>query len=137
MKKPQKQQITLALSCLACAGVALRNTRGLEGTEFSGLTGPLLSMADAASVLFVLALFVSFVYPRAAGATALVSSLLCLPLYLYFLAPVAFNRIFGFGHEFKVQPSAGFRWDAWAVAGVLSLAITAYVCVPVREPRTS
>ena len=139
MKKPPKQQITLALSCLACAGVALRNTRGLEGTEFSGgwLTGPLLSMADVASVLFVLAVFVSFVYPRTAGATALVSSLLCLPLYLYFLASVPFNRIFGFGHELKVQPSAGFRWDAWALAGVLSLAITAYACVPARKPRTS
>jgi hypothetical protein len=36
MKKPGKQQLGLALSCLVCVIVALRNTNGLEGTEFSG-----------------------------------------------------------------------------------------------------
>jgi len=129
MKKPGKQQLILAVSCLVCVGVALRNTNGLEGTEFSGgwLTGPLLSMIDIGSVLFVLALVVSFVYPRIAGAIGLVSSLLCLPLYLYFIAPVPFSQIFGFGHEFKVQPRGGFHWERWAIAGVLTLAITMYV----------
>jgi len=86
-------------------------------------------MIDIGSVLFVLALIVSLVYPRIAGAIGLVSSLLCLPLYLYFIAPVPFNRMFGFGHEFKVQPSVGFHWDRWAVAGVLTLAVTIYVCL--------
>ena len=89
MKKPGKQQFGLALSCLVCVIVALRNTNGLEGTEFSGgwLTGPLLSMTDIGIVLFVLALIVTFLYPRIAGAIGLASSLLCLPLYLYFIAP--------------------------------------------------
>ena len=42
MKKPGKQQLWLAAGCLVCVIVALRNTNGLEGTEFSGgwLTGP-------------------------------------------------------------------------------------------------
>ena len=130
MKKPGKQQLALAFSCLVCVIVALRNTNGLEGTEFSGgwLTGALLSMIDVGAVLFVLALIGSFVYPRIAGAIGLASSLLCLPLYLYFIAPVPFNRIFGFGHEFKVQPSGGLHSDRWAIAGVCSLAITIYVC---------
>ena len=114
-----------------CVIIALRNTNGLEGTEFSGgwLTGPLLSMIDIGTVLFVLALIVAFIYPRIAGVIGLASSLLCLPLYLYFMAPVPFNRIFGFGHQFKVQPSGGFHWDKWALAGVLALAVTTYLCL--------
>ena len=130
MNKPWKQQLWLAVSCLVCVIVALRNTEGLEGTEFSGgwLTGPLLSMIDIGTVLFVLALIVTFMYPRIAGAIGLASSLLCLPLYLYFIAPVTF-QIFGFGHQFKVQPSGRFHWDRWPIAGVLTLAVTIYVCL--------
>jgi hypothetical protein len=131
MKTLQKQQIWLIVSCLACAVVALRITVPVEGTEFSGgwLTGRLLSMADTAALLFVLALIVTFWAPRIAAAVGLASCLLCLPLYLYFLAPVPFNQIFGFGHEFKIQPSGGFHWDPWAIGGVLTIAISTYVCL--------
>ena len=131
MKKPQKQQLWLAVNCLACVVVVLCNTNGLEGTEFSGgwLTGPLLSMADIGTGLFVLALIVTFWTPRIAAALGLASSLLCLPLYLYFLAPVPFNEIFGFGHQFKSHPSGGFHWDPWAIGGVLTIAVTTYVCL--------
>lgn len=131
MKKPEKHQVWLAVSCLVCMIVALRNTNGLEGTEFSGgwLTGPLLSMIDIGTVLFVLALVAAFMYPRIAGAVGLTSSLLCLPLYLYLIAPVPFAHIFAFGHPFKVQPSGGVHWDKWAIAGVLTLAVTTYVCL--------
>ena len=131
MKKPQKLQLWLAASCLACVVVVLRNTNGLEGTEFSGgwLTGPLLSMADIGAGLFVLALVVTLRTPKFAGALGLASSLLCLPLYLYLIAPVRFNEIFGFGHQFKVQPSGNFHWDPWAIGGVLTIAVTTYVCL--------
>ncbi len=131
LKKPGTQQLSLALVCLVGVFVALRNSNGLDGTEFSGgwLTGPLLSMSDVGIVLFLLALLVTFVSPRVAAAIGLAASLLCFPLYLYFMAPVPFNRIFGFGHEFKIQPSAGLHWDRWAIAGVLTLAATVYVCL--------
>jgi len=131
MKKPGTHQLSLAIVCLVGVFVALRNSNGLDGTEFSGgwLTGPLLSMTDVGIVLFLLALIVTFVSARVAAAIALAASLLCLPLYLYFLAPVPFNQIFGFGHQFKVQPGAGSHWDRWAIAGVLTLAVTVYVCV--------
>jgi hypothetical protein len=130
MKKPGKEQFMLAVSCLVCVVVGLRYTNGLEATEFRGgwLTGPLLSMTDIGTALFVLALIGSFVYPRIAGGIGIASSLLCLPLYLFFIAPVPFHRIFGFGHEFKVQPSGGLHWDRWAIVGVLTLAVTTYVC---------
>jgi hypothetical protein len=119
------------LGCLACAIVALGNTGRVEGTEFSGgwLTGTLLSMADIGTALFVVALVMTFRYVRIAGSIGIASSVLCLPLYLYFMAPVPFNELFGFGHEFKVHPSAGVHWDVWAIAGVLTLAVTTYVCV--------
>ena len=132
-EETRKATALLAVSCLVCVIIALRNTDGLEGTEFSGgwLTGPLLSMIDIGTVLFVLALILTFIYPRIAGGDwALASSLLCLPLYLYFIAPVTLNQIFGFGHQFKSRTgSGGLHWDRWPIAGVLTLAATRYVCL--------
>jgi hypothetical protein len=141
MKKPGAHQVALALICLVGVFVGLQNTKALNGAEFSGgwLTGPLLSMADIGTALFLLALVVAFGFPRVAAAIGLASSLLCLPLYVYLVAPVPFSRIFGFGHEFKVHPSEGFHWNTWAIAGVLTVAVTAYVClrgvaIASREP---
>jgi hypothetical protein len=51
-------------------------------------------MTEIGTVLFALALIVAFFFPRIAAGIALVSSVLCLPLYLYFIAPVHFSRIF-------------------------------------------
>jgi len=109
MKKPGTDQLSLALICLVGVFVALQNTKGLEGTEFSGgwLTGPLLWMAEIGIGLFLLALVVAFIHRRVAAAIGFAASLFCLPLYLYFTAPVPFNQIFGFGHELKVQPRGG------------------------------
>jgi hypothetical protein len=86
----QKQQSFLAVSCVACVVIVLRNTKGLEGTEFSGgwLTGRLLSMADIGAVLFVLALIGTLWTPRIAEVLGLAASLLCVPLHLYLVAPV-------------------------------------------------
>ena len=36
MNKLERQQVSLAASCLMCFLVALRNTKGLEGAECSG-----------------------------------------------------------------------------------------------------
>jgi MFS-type transporter involved in bile tolerance (Atg22 family) len=130
MKKPEMPQVWQAISYLLCFLLALQITDGLDGTEFSGgwLTGPLLSMADFGILLFLLALLGTFVYPRVAAVVGLASSLLCLPLYLFFLAPVPFNQVFGFGHQFKVQPSPGFHWGKWTVIGLVTLAVTCFMC---------
>ena len=125
-----RRQLWLAVSCLGGAALTLQNAVGLEGTEFSGgwLTGRLLAMADVGAVLFVLALIATFPFPRIAAGVGLASSLLCLPLHLYLVAPAPFAAIFGFGHEFKVRPGAGFHWDPWAIAGLFMLAVATYVC---------
>jgi hypothetical protein len=128
VNKQRRQRTWLAAGCLMCFLLALRNTKGLEGTEFSGgwLTGPLLSMTDVGTILFAIAFIAAFFFPRIAAGVALVSSALCLPLYLYFLAPVHSSQIFGPEHEFKVPP--GFHVDLWALAGLLMVAITGYLC---------
>jgi hypothetical protein len=140
MRKPGTNQLSLALSCLVGALVVVQNTKTLSGTEFSGgwLTGPLLSIAEIGMVLCLLAFGVAFAHARVAAAIGLASSLLCLPLYLYLIAPIPFTELFRLRHEFKVQAIGGFHLDSWAIMGVLSLGATTYVClrgiaIPRRE----
>ena len=131
MRRPDIEQVFQAGSFLLCVFFELQITSGLDATEFSGgwLTGPLLSMADIGTLLFVLALVLTFLFPRVAAAIGLASSLLCLPLYCFFIAPVPFAQVFAHGHEFKVQPTQGFQWHPWPVTGLLALAVTIYLCI--------
>jgi hypothetical protein len=131
VKKPGLQQVYQAGSFLLCVFLGLQITDGLEGTEFSGgwLTGPLLAMEDIGTLLFVLAVVVTFVFPRIAAAIGLASSLLCLPLYFFFIAPIPFAQVFARGHEFKVQPAPGFHWHTLPLTGLLALAVMLYFCV--------
>jgi hypothetical protein len=124
-----KQKVWQAASCLLCVVVAQRNSLGLEGTEFNGgrVTGPVLDLRDVGSLLFLLAMFLTFVYPGIAAAIAVVASLLCLPLYLYFTAPGPFRRVFR--GEYSVPLQANFVWDKWAILGMFTLAVATYVCV--------
>lgn len=131
LKKPDIQQVCQAGSCLLCVLLDLRITSGLGESEFSGgwLTGPLLSMDDIGIDLFICAIVLTFVVPRVAAATGLVSTLLCLPIYLFFIAPVPFAQIFAPGHEFKGYVAPGFHLHTWPVATFLAFTLTVYVCV--------
>jgi hypothetical protein len=131
LKRPDFQQVTQAVSFLICVFLALQITSGLEGTEFSGgwLTGPLLSMEDTGAALFIVAVVLTFVFSRVAAGIGIASSVLCLPLYLFSIAPVPFAQIFARGHEFKTHPIPGFHWHMWPVTGLLALAVTVYVCI--------
>jgi hypothetical protein len=131
MKKPESQQVLQAISCLLCVFITVCNTIDLSGTEFSGgwLTGPLLSLAEIGILLFVFALAMTFWYPRLAAALGIAASLLALPIHFYFIATVPFSEVFAPGHEFRLQPSAGFHWEKWTVIGVLALAAAFFLCV--------
>src|SRR5580658_7277345 len=85
-----------AASYLICAAVAFKYSFDIVGTEFgSGMvTGPLLTSHVNGSILFILASILIFIYRRAASISAMLASLLCLPLYLYFVAPGLFQEIF-------------------------------------------
>ena len=130
MKKDGKAKLKQATACLLCAALAWRYGSSLEGTEFSGgwLTGSLLDMQDVGSLLFVLALLLTFFYRRFAAAITLIACLLCLPLYLYFTAPGPFRRLFG-RVEWSVPLRTSFACDKWTITGIVVLAITAYVGV--------
>ena|SRR5215467_7493465 len=123
-----KQKLWQGAFCLLSVALVLRNTAGVEATEFSGgrVTGPLLTLSNIGIDLFVLALLVTFVFPRVAASIALAASLFCLPIYLYFTAPGPFRRVFK--GEYKGLLQASFVWNLWTIAGMLALGVTAYVC---------
>ena len=131
LKKPGVLQVCQAGSFLLCAFLAWRVTSGYEGTEFSGgwLTGPLLSIEDIGTALFIVALVLTLVFPRVAAAIGLAASALCFPLYFFFIAPVPFAQVFAGEHEFKAQTVQGFHWDIWPVASLFALAVTLYFCI--------
>jgi hypothetical protein len=93
-----------------CVLLALQITGGHDGAEFSGvwLTGPLLSMEDIGSSLFIIAVVPTFVFPRVAAVIGLASSVFCLPLYLCLVAPVPFAQIFARGTSSRSNQLRGF-----------------------------
>jgi hypothetical protein len=123
------RKLLQAASCLICVVLAQRNSFGIGGTEFSGgrLTGPILDSLEIGSLLFVLALVLTFVRPRIAAVLAIVASLLSLPLYLYFTAPGPFRRVFG--GDYSVPLQANFVWDKSAILGVLTVAVAMCICI--------
>ena len=124
-----RQKLLQTASCLVCVVVAQRNSFGFGGTEFSGgrLTGPILNALDIGSLLFVLALVLTFVRPRIAAVLAIVASLLCLPLYLYFTAPGPFRRVFG--GEYSVPLQGNFVRHRSAISGLLAVAVALCICI--------
>jgi hypothetical protein len=82
MRTLGRQKAWLAVSCLLSVGLALRNTTGYEGSEFSGgwLTGPLLTMAEIGILLFFLAFVATLRFPRCAASIGTAASLVCLPM---------------------------------------------------------
>ena len=54
--------------------------------------------------------------------------MLCLPLCLFFIAPLPFAQVCERGHEFKVQPTPGFHRQPWPVTALLAVAVAVYFC---------
>jgi len=121
--------LTAGRGLLVCGILTSIYSDDLGASEFSGgrVTGPVLSMCDTGTLLFLAGLVMTFLYPRIAAAIAFAASLLCLPLYLYFTTPGPFRWLFK--GEYKVPLQASFVWSTWAIAGILSLGVTACVCL--------
>ncbi len=140
MKTSKKLEAWQAASCLLCFILAWAHLDDVGASEFSGgwLTGPIFKMADYGSTLFFLSLFLTFFSRRIVGVTALVASFLCMPFYLYILAPGSFRRVFR--EEYSVPLQTGFVSDAWAVAGIVSLLFAIVVslrCLPDPGPQST
>jgi hypothetical protein len=134
----RKQKLLLAGTCCASLTAAWLSLGTVDGSEFIGgrITGPLTTIADIGSNFLLLALLITFWYPRVAAAIMLAASVLCLPLYFYFTAPGPFRWIFK--GEYSVPLQASFVWDTWAIAGMFTIAIAAYVCFRIfSQPQTS
>ena len=133
MHKYMGHKLTQVATCLLCAVFAWNYEHivaPLEGTEFGGgwLTGPLLHLYDLGALLFFLTLFLVFFFPRTTAVITILASLACLPLYLYFMAPGPYRRIF-YWVDFGSTLRSDFRWNAPAVEGILILVLSSYVAV--------
>jgi hypothetical protein len=126
MNGPQK--ILQAASLLLSALLAWKNQGPVEGTEFSGgwLTGSMLSLNQVGSSLCIAALLATFWFPQIAATTGLIASVLCLPLYLYFVAPGPCRWVFR--GEYSVPLQANFVYDKWALAGMFAILVVGFVC---------
>ena len=131
MKKPRKNDLWQTAAFLLCILVPLLGNflENLEASEFSGggITGPLISMFNYGLLLFILALFFTFFYPRAAATIGFVACLICFPLYFYFVFPGAFRSVFKGNYSVPLQEA--FVWDILPVTGLLTLAAGAFACV--------
>jgi hypothetical protein len=108
---------------IAVAGYSYK----FEGTEFAGgrISGLLLNLADLSILLSVVALILRRRAIRVCAATTLVASLLALPMFLYFVLPRPFRKIFP--GEYSVSASANFVWDAPAIIGICALIFASLV----------
>jgi hypothetical protein len=121
----QKEKMLQAIACLTCTVVLWVHLDDFGASEFSGgrLTGPLFKMADLGSVLFLLAMLLTFFLQRTAATIALAATALCFPFYLYVLMPGPYRWIFK--GEYSVPLHRPFHWDNWAAVGVFSLLFVA------------
>jgi hypothetical protein len=129
MQKLRMQKLFQAVSCYLGIYATYHMSIGLEGSEFSGgrVTGPLLNMNDTAALLFAVAMILTIWWPRVAAAIALLSSLLYLPICVYFTMPGPFRWVFR--GEYSVYEPRNFVFCPPAVAGLLIAAATAVVYV--------
>ena len=59
------------------------------------MTGPMINAAAVGVILFLLALIITFIWPRVAAIGALMACTLCLPLYVYRTLPGSLSRFSG------------------------------------------
>ena len=97
-----------------------------EGTEFG--SGSLAGNQVFASFLFVLAVVLTFKYPRAAAISALVACFFSLPLYLYLVFPRPFRQVWPGEWKVLALPRETFIWDGWWITGILFTVFVTYIC---------
>ena len=90
--KQMRQKLLAAAGFLVCAVVCWRSLVAFEGTEFGG--GTLARNQGLAALLYLLlALILTFQYPRIAAVSALIACYFSLPLYLYLVFPRPFREV--------------------------------------------
>ena len=123
MERFRKEKTWLAIGYIACIVVIWVHLDDFGASEFRGgrLTGPLFYMAVLGSLLFLVAVVLTFFLRRIAATVGLAVVLLCSPFYLYILMPGPYRWIFK--GEYSVPLHGPFHWDHWAVVGIVSLLV--------------
>ncbi len=122
------QKVVQAALCLLCAVAAWNSLEDLDGTELIGgtVTGPMINVAAVAAIVLVLAVILTFIWPRVAAISAFVACASCIPLYIYRTLPRLFRALFpGF---YKGPPAGTFIWHNWSITGMLTAVVVAYLC---------
>lgn len=91
------------------------------------LTGPILNLSDCGGYLFLLSALLAFFLLRVSSTMTLTAALLCMPLYLYFIAPGIFRKLFP--GEYSIPITSAFTWSFPALAGLGSLAVAGFISV--------
>src|ERR1700743_2795066 len=96
MKKPGKSELWQSASLLLCLAVAEVHMDWIGASEFSGgsITGPVFSMFQVGGLFFLAAVVLTFFFQRAGAIIGIAASVLCFPLYLYFVAPGLYRSAF-------------------------------------------
>ncbi|MBS1857042.1 MAG: hypothetical protein JST11_16855 [Acidobacteria bacterium] len=121
-----RQKLFVAAGCLVCAVVCWKSFLAFEGTEFGG--GSLAGNQVLASFLFILALALSFKYPRFAAISALAACVFSLPLYLYLVFPRPFRQVWPGEWKVLELPRETFVWDGWWITGILFTVFVVCLC---------
>ena len=130
MTKRLSPRLVPCLVYLTCAYWVLRDPYRLAGSEFGGgwLTGKLLDLNFGGAILFSVAALLIIVSRRLSAAAAVLSSTICLPLYLQFVFPRMFRTVFrGDWSDPTIPPR--FVADRWALESLLVLAVAVSVSI--------
>jgi hypothetical protein len=127
--KVREQKWSQVCCCSASIACVLANAKDLDGSELGSgrVTGQLLNLTEIGGILLIVALLLTFLVPRVATAVTLTAALLCLPLYLYFVAPGPFRWVFR--GEYSVPLTSNFTWTSWPILGIVAFAVTTWVCL--------
>ena len=110
-----------------CAVVCWKSFLVFEGTEFG--SGALADNQVLATILYLLALILTFKYPRVAAISALTACFFSLPLYLYLVFPRPFRQVWPGRWSVSYLPREKFVPDAWWITGLFVTIFVAVVCV--------
>lgn len=119
--KQRYWQIALCLICVLLSWHALMH---VDGTEFSGgsVTGTLITLTEIGALGLVIAIAITFFFRRTAAFIAMLGCLFSMPLFLYFLAPGPFRKIFVGNYSVPLQ--ANFSWNLWLILSFAAILTT-------------
>jgi hypothetical protein len=129
-----KRDRTLAAVCVLGTIVSWRFMDYLGPTEFRGgtVTRPMWILLTLALDLYPLAAFLAFFYLPLAAGIALLAGVVALPIYLLFLFPGPFHRMFS--GQWSVMATSNFNLDPWSLIGIATIAAVLFLSIRIFRP---